>query len=372
MRIGIDATSIPLNRAGAGVYIFQLIKGLARIDIKNEYYIFAKSCHIEEFEINQPNFHFSELHTSSVSLRLLWEQSLLPLKAVECKLDVLHSLHYTMPILKSCKSVVSFPDMTYLKFPQMHRPIHRKFFPAMMYWSAKHSDKIIAISESSRLDAIDLLKVESNKIVTVPLAASSSYRLLPSNLVDQVCEAYKLSKKQYILYVGTLEPRKNIPFLIEGYAKSSKNFPQIPLVLAGKKGWMYDEIFRRVTELGLEEKVRFLNYVPEKDLIALYNGAAAFIYPSFYEGFGLPVLEAMQCGIPVITSNISSMPEVADGAAILINPNSVEEIAVAMRQVLTNRSLVNELSRKGLARSAHFSWKRCAQETLDVYENLNK
>jgi glycosyltransferase involved in cell wall biosynthesis len=370
MRIAFDATAIPANRTGAGNYIFNLVQALARIDPHNEYMIFAKPSHISEFGIDQPNFHFTEVDLSSRPLRLAWEQVGLPLRTRQLRVDVLHSPHYTMPLPKTCRSVVTFCDMTFHLLPEMHSPAKRLFFGRMMRWSAGHADKLIAISESTRRDVIRLLNVAPQRIVSIPLAASPDYRSLPADCVAEVCARYDLRPGQYIAYVGVLEPRKNVPLLIEAYAALAAEFPAVPLVIAGKKGWMYDEIFQRLAALGLEQRVRFLGYVPDGDLTALYNGARVFVYPSRYEGFGLPVLEAMQCGTPVITTNVSSMPEVAEAAALLVEPDDVAGLATALRRVLTDDTLARDLAQRGHRRAAAFSWQRCAQETLQVYQSL--
>ena len=370
MRIGFDATAIPENRVGAGNYSFNLVQALANLDKKNEFFIFAQPIHIREWGIEQPNFHFVKVEMGSRLQRLLWEQSGLPWQARHLQLDVLHSPHYTMPLVKPCKSIVTFHDMTFQLFPEIHRPIHRVFFPLMMQWSAQKADKLIAVSKSTKDDMLRLLEIYPERIVPIPEAASSHYQQLPTEQVEKVCERYQLTRGKYIYYVGALEPRKNLPVLIEAYAKIAPDFPDIPLVIAGRKGWMYDEIFKKVTFLKLEEKVRFLGYVPESDLIGLYNGTQVFVYPSRYEGFGLPVLEAMHCGAPVITTRISSMPEVAGEAALLVEPDDVEALSTALREILTKDGLARELSQRGLARAKNFSWERCAQETLSVYESI--
>lgn len=370
MRIGIDATSIPAKRVGAGNYIYNLVNALAEIDDKNQYFIFINFSLKDDWKIEKNNFDFVNLSFPSRSLRLLWEQSGLPLLARKLELDILHSPHYTMPILKPCKSVVTFCDMTFELFPELHEFSKRLIFPLMMRWSANHAEQLIAISESTRQDVIRILGVKPDRIIAIPLAASSDYGVIGAERVKEVCDRYKLTSGKYIYYVGALEPRKNVPLLIEAYAKLADRFPDIPLAIAGKKGWMYDEIFAKVKNYNLEERVRFLGYVPEQDLIGLYNGTRVFVYPSLYEGFGLPVLEAMQCGAPVITTNVSSMPEVAGDVALLVAPDDVEGLSQALQRVLSDDRLAQDLSRLGLTRSANFSWKNCAQETLQVYELL--
>jgi glycosyltransferase involved in cell wall biosynthesis len=370
LNIGFDATSIPNKRVGAGNYIFSLVQSLSEVDNKNNYYVFAKPDHIKEWNINNPNFHFISVDISNNALRLLWEQTGLPLAIKRLQIEILHSPHYTAPIIRTCKSVVTFCDMTFQIIPEKHKRIKRLFFPLMMSWSAQYADKLIAISESTRQDAIRLLNIKPDKIISIPLAANTNFRLIPDSDVQEICNRYNLKRGRYIYYVGALEPRKNVPALIEAYSKIATDFIDVPLVIVGKKAWMYDDIFERVNLLGLQDRVYFLGHIPESDLIGLYNGSRVFVYPSIYEGFGLPVLEAMQCGAAVITTNVSSMPEVAEDAAILIDPHDKEGLTNALQRLLVDDDLVNDLSQKGLVRATKFSWQRCAKETLQVYESL--
>lgn len=370
MRIGFDATAIPINRAGAGNYIFNLVKAFSEVDSRHHYFIFAKPPHIAELAINRENFHLVPVSPATPAARLLWEQTTLPGEVAKRRIDLLHSPHYTMPLRRRSKSVVTFCDTTFQRMPEVHRRTKRVFFRAMMKWSVQHADCLVAISESTRQDVINLMGVAPGNIVTVPLAASPSYRVLPETVVQEVCNRLGLCRTRYIYYVGVLEPRKNVPALLEAYARVAHEFPDVPLVIAGKKGWMFDAIFQRVTDLNLQDRVRFLGYVDEEELVALYNGARVFAYPSRYEGFGLPVLEAMQCGVPVVTTDVSSMPEVAGDAALLVSPDDVPALTHALRRLLNDDGLARELSQRGLNRSAQFSWDRCARETIHVYESV--
>lgn len=372
MRIAIDATAIPPLRSGAGNYIFYLVQHLSHIDHENTYFIFAKPNHIDELGIDQPNFHFVPIKHAAKGTRLVWEQIGLPWHLKRLGIDLLHSPHYTAPLLKVCKLVVTFHDMTFQLMPEAHGLLKRVFFPMIMHWSARFADKLIAASESTRKDVIRLLGVAPGKIVPIMVAANPVFGVLPRVQVEQACARYNLLPNGYILYVGVLEPRKNVPLLIEAYASLAREFPHVPLVIVGKKGWMYDEIFERVTVLGLQDRVRFLGHIPRPDLIALYNGARVVVYPSRYEGFGVPVLEAMQCGTPVITTNVSSIPEVAGDAALMIDPDDVQGLGTALRRTLTDDALARDLAERGLARAARFSWQRCAEETLAVYRSVGQ
>jgi len=368
MRIAFDATAIPANRAGAGTYIYSLVQALAHVDADNEYHVFAKPEYADEFGPLGPNFRLVRVPLASTPRRLLWEQAALPRALKALGADLLHSPHYTTPRLAPCPVVATFHDMTYLLTPELHPRFHRRFFPPMMRASARRAARILNISESTRRDMLRLLPITAGKATTTLLAAGPVFRVAPAGEVAEACARFGLTPGRFLLYVGVLEPRKNVPLLLQAYARIAARFPDSPLVIAGKKGWMYEEIFAQVSALGLSNRVVFTGYVAEEDLPRLYGGARAFVYPSRYEGFGLPVLEAMQCGCPVVTSDVSSMPEVAGDAALLIDPDDAGGLADALARVLTDDALVADLSRRGIARAAGFSWERCARETRAVYE----
>ncbi len=374
LRIAFDATAIPANRAGAGIYIFSLVKALAAVDRDNEYRVFVKPEHGEEMGALGPNFAVVTVPSLSAPRRLVWEQTGLALAVRRWRADVLHSPHYTMPLVLGggCRRVVTFHDMTYFLMPKLHSRFHRRFFPPMMQAAARRADWLIAVSESTRRDVLRLLDPAPSKVVTVLEAAGPVFRPVPSAEVLAACTRHGLTPGRFLLYVGVLEPRKNVPMLLQAFARVAAQFPDVPLVIVGKKGWMYDAIFAEMTALGLADRVIFTGYVPEEDLPRLYGGARAFVYPSLYEGFGLPVLEAMQCGAPVVTTDISSMPEVAGDAALLVKPDDVDGLAAALTRVLSEDALVADLKRRGLARAALFSWERTARETRAVYEEAGR
>ena len=371
MRIAIDITSIPVKKAGVGLYVLKLIDQLQTIDQTNQYLIFIRRRDINNINIRNPNFklysvrHFSRVHG------IVWEQLVLPFILLRKKVKVLHSPHYTCPFLKlGWKQVITFHDMTYFLFPKRHRFWHVLFFRFIMKRSIHIADAIMADSESTKNDILKYFKLDPEKITTVHLGVSNDYMpQADGRAKESIVQKYQLPSPDYILFVGTLEPRKNIQGLIKAFALIAKAFPKLVLVVAGQKGWHYEEIFKLVRENNLNDKIIFTGYVAESELPKLFAGAKLFIYPSFYEGFGLPVLEAMACGIPVITSNISSMAEIASGAARLINPDRIEEIANEIQLVLSNDQLSKQLAEKGLARTKMFSWKKMAEQNLLVYSS---
>lgn len=370
MRIGIDATALPLQRTGVATYVFGLLGGLAAVDSDNTYVVFAKPVHIAQFGISRPNFTLVPVDLPARGLRLAWEQVGLPRDVRRRGLDVLHSPHYTMPLRHTTRAVVTFCDMTFLLHPELHQALKRVYFPAMMRWSARKADRLVTISESTRDDLVRLWHLDPGRVTAVPLAAGAEFEPPAPERITEACGRYGLEPDSYILYVGVLEPRKNVDRLVAAFGRVAERLPGLDLVIAGKRGWMYDQVFAQVEALGLSHRVRFPGYVAKEDLPGLYGGARVFAYPSRYEGFGLPVLEAMRCGAPVVTTNVSSMPEVAGDAAVLVDPDDVAGLAEALLRVATDPALARDLARRGRERAGRFSWERCARETLEVYEQV--
>jgi len=243
--------------------------------------------------------------------------------------------------------------------------IYRVWLPLAIRGAAA----VITDSERSREDILTHLSVKPGRVVSIPLAADRRFRPLPAAEIAPVLHEYGVGQP-YILYVGALESRKNLPRLLAAYARLREWSEQWRLVIVGARKWKFSPIFDTVQALGLEPHVHFTGYVADEHLPALYAGADLFAFPSLYEGFGLPVLEAMACGTPVVTSNTSSLPEVAGDAAILVDPTDVEQIANAMWLVLSQPDVAAALREKGLARAAQFTWERTARETIAVYERV--
>lgn len=370
MRIGIDATAIPPRRTGAGNYIFQLVKNLALIDKANSYTIFTKPEHAAEWKIEQTNFQFVMANLHNRARRLAWEQTGLPILASRYRLDLLHSPHYTIPLSLACKSVVTFHDMIFFLYPEMYGRFRQQFFTTMMRLSARRANAILTDSQSTADDLHQILGTPENKIFPVLLACDKHYQPITDlTQVEQICANYGLPSNQYFLYVGVLEPRKNIPVLLQALRNLLDHGFKHCLAITGKKGWMFEEIFATVKRLQLDSHVIFTGYIPEEHLPYLYTGCTASIYPSLYEGFGMPVLEALACGSPVITSNISSMPEITADAALLVDPRSVDQLTIAMERMLSDDGLREKMKNQALARSAKFSWEKTAQETLEIYSS---
>jgi glycosyltransferase involved in cell wall biosynthesis len=254
-------------------------------------------------------------------------------------------------------------DLSFLHFPERFPALQRLYLSSQTRRSCRRARRIITISDSSRQDVHRFFGVPLNQIDVVLPGVDSIYRPLPEAEVNTFRQKHALDR--FVLHVGTLQPRKNIPVLIE--AMSRLTDAELKLVLVGGKGWLYDDIFRQVQALGLTERVVFTGYVPDNELPLWYNAAELLVFPSVYEGFGLPVVEAMACGTPVIAADCSSIPEAVGEAGLLFAPDDVETLVMQMTAVLTNTTLQNNLRQQGLNHAQNFSWKRAGRETAAVY-----
>jgi len=368
MRIGIDATALPPNPVGAGNYIIQLVRALAALETEHQFTIFAQQSGRELIGGLPEHVHWVVVPNLRPAVRLLWEQVRLPALVKRSAVDLLHSPHYTRPAILPCASVVTFHDMTFFLFPELHTRAKRIFFPFAIRHSARHADALVAASENTRRDAMRILGIPANRIFTAPLGISEDFHPIDDQiLLEEGRQRYQLPAK-FILYVGLIEPRKNIPLLLKAYARLVSQGDPPPLVLVGRQGWMYEQVYQLVEQLELKDRVHFKGYIPTQNLPIVYNLAQLFVYPSTYEGFGFPPLEAMACGTPVITTAISAMLDNVGDAGLLIPPQDETALAHAIQTLLIDHSLRDHLSVAGRRRASEFTWKRTAMETLKVYQ----
>lgn len=373
MRIGINTFALGSEKVGAGKYISRLVVGLASLNSDIEYVVFMNRNNAREFLFLPENVRKINcgLLTQIRPLRAVWEQSALPLHIRRWKIDVFHSPLHVAPILLSSRSVVTIHDMTLFSLPAQHIRTKRLYFSKLMPFIARKADKIIADSECSKRDIMRILKIPETKIKVIYLGVDGVFRPIkdPRRLVH-IRRKYQIVSN-FILYAGVLEPRKNLGRLIKAFHKLRQEKKlECQLVIAGKKGWSYSKVFQLVEDLELGRDVIFTGYVSDDDLVLLYNAAELFVYPSLYEGFGLPPLEAMACGTPVIASNVSSLPEVVSDAGLLVNPYDERGIGNAIYEALTNEGLRKEMGEKGLRRARLFLWEKTARETLQVYQEV--
>jgi len=374
MRIGIDLIPITGREAGLQRYAQQLVEGLAEYDRKNQYILFINANVPSNLITDQDNLKITRVKTPP-KVHFFWEQLYLPFHTCLRELDLLHSPVSAPPYIKlpSVRTVVTVHDLTFILYPETMKSLARRYWNFFMKRGVQKAGRVIAISQSTKTDLMEYLRIPEEKIRVIPRYPDRRFIEFTEKedlINSRVREKYRLPDR-YILYVGTLEPRKNLVRLIKAYAQVKRD-PSITqsLVIAGKKGWLYDSIFEVVKALHLEDEVIFTGFVDDEDLPALYSQADLFVYPSLYEGFGLPPLEAIVCGTPVLTSNCSSLPEVVGDAGLLVDPKNVDEIAKGILQVLKNRELREELREKGLERAKHFSPQRAIEATIEVYREI--
>ena len=350
------------RRAGIHHYIAQVLRHLPWEEGEPTYVVFTQQKYLFDDRLGITAVS-SRLPTENRLLRIFWEQIIWPWQAWRRGLTLLHSMAFVTPLLTFYPTVITVYDLSFLHFPERFPALQRLYLSSQTRRSCRKARRIITISESSRQDVHRFFGVPLKQIDVVVPGVDSIYGPLPE--AEIAAFRQKQGVARFVLHVGTLQPRKNIPVLIEAMARLDDS--ELKLVLVGGKGWLYDEIFRQVQTLGLEARVIFTGYVPDEDLPLWYNAAELLVFPSVYEGFGLPVVEAMACGTPVIAASRSSIPEAVGEAGLLFNPNDVETLANQITAVLTDIDLQHKLRQQGLKHAQTFSWARAGQETAVVY-----
>lgn len=366
MKIAVDVRDAFREKAGKGYYTIHIITHLFEIDKKNKYILYA----------NQPVETISK--DKNVEVKVIpekgfkWHRAVLKDSYKE-KIDIFFApTSYIIPAIHDPEKIsvaVTVHDLIAFLYPQKHNKKAVILERLLLKKALKKSALVLAVSKNTKNDICNRFPCNPRKIKIISNAASEIFH--PMEDVDLTFfKEEKQIPDKFIFSAGTLEPRKNYEGLIKAFAKVRKQFPDYKLLIAGKKGWNYKSIFDTVENLNLSESVVFLDYVPERDLARLYNLATVFMYVSFYEGFGIPPLEAMQSGCPIIASNVSSIPEVVNNAAILIDPRNTREMAEAMKKILHSKKLRDDLREKGFKQAQKFSWKRNAQNLLDLFESI--
>lgn len=367
MRVAVSGYEANIkNRVGSNQYAFELLKAIHQVDKKNEYRIFLPTPPLPALPPERKNWRYE-----IVGPPKLWNIFGLPRALFQQpKPDVFFNPGHYSPLFFPVPLVVSIMDLGYLRFPkQFTKPILFK----LKFWtslSIKRASHIFAISESTKNDIIKYCGVDSNKItVTYPGYDKNNFQFpISKSQIGKVKGKYKI-KGDYILFLGTLKPSKNLEGLLEAFKRITSHLSPITLVIAGRKGWLYARIFAKAKKLDLKKRVIFTGFIEEKDVPTLMAGAKVFVLPSFWEGFGIPVIEAMACGTPVVVSNAGSLPEIVGEAGIIVNPYDPEEIASGIKKVLDNQSIHDNLQKKGLAQAEKFSWEKCAQKTIKILKN---
>jgi glycosyltransferase involved in cell wall biosynthesis len=377
MHIGLDGIPLGEIKTGVGHYTFELARALAHLAPEDEFelvspYPYVAAYNDEAAQSLPPNLRVIEAKVDRLRRRRWWSIGL-PLYLKKASFSLFHGTNYNLPLWKACPAVLTIHDLSLFLHPETHeRHLVRRArwrLPTM----ARAATMIITPSESVRREVCEHLGIEPERVLAIPEAARRSFQQMPLAETVEVRKRLKV-EDEFILFVGTIEPRKNLLSLaraLEEILRATSLRPQ--LVIAGKEGWLTGELFAYLKNAEMRERVHFTGYISDRDLCALYSSCRAFVYPSLYEGFGLPPLEAMACGAPVITSRIPSIMETVGEAARLIAPTDFRELAESIIGMLVDESAREHLSVAGLQRAAEFSWERTASATLDVYrEALNK
>ena len=393
MKIGIDISRYIDKSGGVGIYAANLLKFLLKIDADNKYigYSFFYDCFPDGWNKKESagifsdyytspniytNFSLNKIDWSTNTIKKSWSRA-----SIEGKekllgdVDVIHSTAYIVPELLRAKLVVTIHDLSFMLFPDFHTEENKTLLMKNLIYINSRPDKIICDSKQTKKDLIRFFHVPEEKIKVIYLGVDHVFSdHISEEKKDIILAKHDLIGLDYILTVASIEPRKNFEQIIKVFAEIVKDrkYNNLFLVCAGGAGWKNETIYSLVREKGLEEKVKFLGFVEETDLPVIYNRAKFFMYPSVYEGFGLPVLEAMASRVPVLTSNVSSLPEVAGDAAIMVDPYNEKEIYRASINLLENEKLRKELQAKGVERSNLFTWENTAFQTLEVYKEVLK
>jgi glycosyltransferase involved in cell wall biosynthesis len=354
-RIGVNALYlIPGGVGGTEIYLRELLAALARIDSSNQYFVFTNLETGADLVPRQANFHWKPqaVHASFRPARILWEQTVLPLEASRYHVDVLFNPGFTAPILTGCPCVTVFHDLQHKRHPEHFRWFDLPFWRMLLWASAHRSRHLIAVSEATRTDLLRFYKLGDGRVTVIPHGVEKGFFLLD-----------RTKTEPYVLCVSTLHPHKNIDRLIRAYARVKRSFR---LMFAGMRGFHAQSVDALIAELGVGESVQLTGWISRAELYGLYARTQAFIYPSTFEGFGMPVLEAMAAGIPVACSDIPPLREVAGDAALFFDPLDEGAIAMALERIVSDEVLRRRLAEAGPLRARQFTWERAAERTLQV------
>jgi len=377
LKIGLVTDDIDDGNAGLATYSRGLAAGLECFSDDLDVTLIHRLDHpfyAGRKNLAVPGLGKGRTATKGIGNKIIRKQLMMPWALRGQQFDIVHDAYHYAPFLAPTPyaRVVTIHDLVPLMMPETCACSLQSFLVhcTLVRLVAQRACQVIAVSESTKRDLVRRYGIRPERVSVVYNAAGQDFqRVVDCQELDRVRESFELPGR-FILYVGTLEPRKNLVKLIHAYKKAMPLLGRVPLLLGGALGWKYEEILQAAKDPALAGRVRLLGRVPDEDLPALYSLATVFVFPSLYEGFGLPVLEAMACGTPVITSRTSSLPEVAGDAGVLVDPSNEDEIARAMIDVVTRQDLALTLGRESLARAAVFSWRRCAEETLEVYKNV--
>ncbi len=374
MHIGIWYTPALRQRAGIGRYTRGIVSALAKLDSPHQYtLVVSNDSPLENLPSFPKNFTVKVLPLSERWLTILWHRANLPLWIDRWagRFDLFHSPDFVLPPLASAPGLLTVHDLSFMKHPDGALPKLRDWLLKVVPKSVARAAHVLADSESTGRDLQELLHVPAKKISVVGAGVEPRFHPITNEaMLASVRQKYRLPEN-FVLGVGTLEPRKNFTGLIAAFDKIAADAPDLHLVIAGGKGWLYEPIFAAAEASSASERIHLIGFVADEDLPALYSMARVFAYPSFYEGFGIPILEAMACGTPVITADNSSLPEVGGDPVLLVDADDIDTLAQTILLVHTTDHFQTRCVPKGIERAAQFTWERAAQKLLAVYDNFS-
>jgi glycosyltransferase involved in cell wall biosynthesis len=366
MKVGFDATSLTLRRSGIGRYTLELLRALHEHEPSIELLLMAHKA----VDFSSTGGGLSSLPTlgrPSFPVKLAWMQAVLPMRIGRRRVDLCHFTNYHAPLMLGVPYVVNIHDMSLIVMPEGHPRKRVVTMRPLLRAIARRSAAVLSLTESARQDTIQFLDVDPDKVHVVPAAAAPGFGPITDEArLSAAAERYGV-EPGFLLFVGTIEPRKNLPRLIQAYAQLRREGFSGQLVICGGRGWKSPDVRETVERLELGESVVFTGYVPDDDLVALLNLCRAFTYPSLYEGYGLPIIEALACGAPTVTSNRGATAEVAGNAALLVAPEDVDALKSALAVALHDEPTRARLRAAGFERAAQFTWARAAHETAAIY-----
>lgn len=380
MIIACDATPILTQRSGIGVYAYNLIGSLKGLLPNPTFKLYSCRHFLSGTQEGSHPFHddpktiiYPPLRIPTNLLHLSWHLTGWPsIESITGDTDIVHGLSYAIPPSCHAKKVLTIYDLTFITHPDTHPFIRKTLLPHFVRKSIDASDAVIAISEHTKQDIVNTFSVDEKKITVTPLGVDHAlFRPIDDPVrISDTLKKYAISK-DYLYYLGTIEPRKNIDVLLDAFLLvKERTKADVQLVLSGRVGWKVDSLMERIHALVDSGDVIYTGYIPEEEAACLYNGAEMFVYPSQYEGFGIPLAEAMACRCPVIASDSSSLPEVVGDAGLLVEPNNAEALAEAIMTILGDRGLKEELARRAVRQAGRFTWDRTARITADIYTSL--
>ena len=377
MKIGIDTTSAVMQGGGIGRYTRELVQATLARDSENEYVLFSappppnKSLP-QIFPANE-RITYKVAPVSEQWLYRLWYRARLPISVQRFtgQLDLFHSPDFVLPpVSGNIPTLLTVHDLSFVHFPEVYPEVLVNYLNKVVPWSVARATHILADSEATKQDLLAIWQVSDEKVSVLYSGVSEAFiRVEDMGRITAVRQKYHLGDNPYLLSIGTVQPRKNYQMLIQAFAPLADKFPH-NLYIAGGKGWLYDEMMAEVEKQGIADRVRFIGFVDDEDLPTLYSAADLYLFPSIYEGFGLPMLEAMACGVPVIASDVSSLPEVGGETAVMIPPHDLLQWTQKIDALLSNLEQRQQMAAAGYQQVQKFSWQKAAIQLLSIYQTL--